>query len=842
MALTFATPRIGLRPGMRAWFLFTPLLTIAIFTGLFIAVLNGTKEQRDELRERQSSTLLWARQISGIGEQITEVHLAMLEAMGKAHEVEKVEFYDLARPTMRRLHEIRQDIRITRETIIADPEISASATSLLTKFEQLRKQYVSAIVSTSVDFSRFDGEMRKINRLYLTVVRQLDQISSLTLRMNEDASIATEEHNRQITRSLIGGLALAVLISVIMGWVISTRISGDLRSAIGALSNVANGKPSNIGIDKSRKDELGALARAIAFFDGILDLLTSEISERERNEAQLRNLFDSAGDAILVMEDGKYVSANKQAERMFGFKASEIQNYELGAFADPASYNQEDLARIFKEKMSAALRGEPQRFEWSNCRLDGTAFPTECTVAAFAGPDGKNIVQMIIRDITSRKEAERLKENMTVELERMVSERTEELQREVAARRETEEALEAERRTLEATVEYAPLGMALLDIDARIVRMNSWVKRVHGIPDAISAPGMPYQGVLRHIFNAKPEGDFKGRAKDDMLASRIANLEAQENSVFEDRLPDGSVHKVDRRFIDGVGYIITFTDITDLKNVQNDLVRQEKMAALGGLVAGVAHEVNTPLGICVTASSHVSSIVREFSEQVQSPTGGLTRKLAVEKLTQTGEGLGIIEKNLARAADLIKSFKLVAVDQTANDEREIELGEYIQDTLQSLIAETKRKKLNIDLVRPEEKLTRRTFPGALVQVVTNLVMNVGIHAYENHGGDIRLEVERLSDGSDRIIVRDFGKGMDKETQAQIFDPFFTTKRANGGTGLGMHIVFNLVTQRLGGRIHCKSTPGEGTEFEIILPQTPADESSATPATPAAASIGGHAAA
>jgi PAS domain S-box-containing protein len=834
MAFTFAAPRIGFRPGMRAWFFFTPLLTIAIFTGLFVAVLHGAKEQRDIFRERQTATLLWAHQISAIGEQITEVHLVMLEAMGKAHEMAKPEFYELARPTMHRLHKIRQDIIVTRETIITDPEISASATSLLTEFERLRKQYVSAIVSTSVDFARFDNEMRQINRLYLTVVRQLDQISNLTLRMNEDASVATEGHNKQITRSLIAGLGLSVLISVVVSWVISTRISKDLRSAIGALSNVANGIPSNIGIDKSRKDELGALARAIAFFDGILDLLTNEISERERKEAQLRNLFDSAGDAILVLEDGKYVNANKQAERMFGFKASEIKNYELGAFADPASYDQEDLAILFEEKMKAALHGEPQRFEWSNCRLDGSAFPTECTVAAFAGPDGKNIVQLIIRDITSRKEAERLKENMTVELERMVSERTEELQREVAARRDTEEALESERRTLEATVEYAPLGMALLDTDARIVRMNSWVKRVHNIPDAISAPGMPYQEVLRHIFQAKSAGSFREQDNEDMLASRIANLESRESSVFEDQLPDGSVHKVDRRFIDDVGYIITFTDITDLKNVQNDLVRQEKMAALGGLVAGVAHEVNTPLGICVTASSHVSSIVREFSDQVQSPTGGLTRKLAVEKLSKTSEGLTIIEKNLTRASDLIKSFKLVAVDQTANDEREIELGEYIQDTLQSLTAETKRKKLKIDLVRPDEKLSRRTFPGALVQVVTNLVMNAAIHAYENEGGDIRLEVDRLHDGSDRIHVRDFGKGMDEETQAQIFDPFFTTKRANGGTGLGMHIVFNLVTQRLGGRINCKSAPGEGTEFEIILSHPAKGGSSAMPATPAVA--------
>ena len=839
MELPLAALRIGLRPGMRAWFFLTSLLTIAIFTGLFIAVLNGAKEQRSELRQRQTSTLLWAHQISSIGEQITEVHLAMLETMGKAHEVEKAEFYELARPTMHRLHEIRQDIRVTREAIIADREISELAKSLLTQFEQLRKQYVSAIVSTSVDFARFDNEMRKINRLYLTVVRQLDQISSLTLHMNEDASIATEEHNSQITQSLIGGLALSAMISVIVGWVISTRISEDLRSAIGALSNVANGKPSNIRIDKSRKDELGALARAIAFFDGILDLLKSEISERERNEAQLRNLFDSAGDAIFVFENRRYTALNKKAEEMFGVEAEQVLGTPLGKLSGSVHGTQETTVKYLNAVFDEARKGTPQVVKWRGKKLDGTEFPTELTVTAFEGPDQTEIAQFMVRDISEKVAADKLKENMTTELERMVSERTEELQREVAVRRQTEEALETERKTLEAVVNYAPIGMILLDTENRVRLVNTWIRTAHKLPDRICTSGTPYIEILKHIHTSNRNQQRDPKKLEEILSERTALLERRESNVFEDILPDGSYHKVERRFVDGVGCIVTNTDITDLKSAQNELVRQEKMAALGGLVAGVAHEVNTPLGICVTASSHVSSIIREFSEQVQSPTGGLTRKLALEKLSQTSEGLGIIEKNLARAADLIKSFKLVAVDQTANDEREIELGEYIQDTLQSLTAETKRRNLNINFLRPDEKLVRRTYPGALVQVVTNLVMNAGIHAYENQGGDIRLQVERLSDGTDRISFRDFGTGMDKETQAKIFDPFFTTKRANGGTGLGMHIVFNLVTQRLGGQINCMSAPGEGTEFEIILPQPAEGKSPAMPATPAAAPTADH---
>ncbi|WP_193183812.1 ATP-binding protein [Nisaea sediminum] len=792
-------------------------MTILIFTALFLVVLERSRTQNAELSAAQSLAQEKVEAISIVGRNVAEVHLAITSHLGKAYDLDKGELYDLTKPTLKSAFKVKHDLERSRALLASGSEADAALSSLSDAFEELRRQYVSSVVRVSFDTDRFDQEMRATNASYLATLTLLGRLTQIALKDHAAASEAISAYDKQIIRSLAIGLALCAALSLVASWLISARYAYDLGGAIQALTNLANGKTSNFDPEKkSRKDELGALTRSIAFFEGVLGLLMDEISVREKNEAQLRHLFESAGDAILVMEDGEYVAANKQAERMLGINAKRIRDYRLGAFADLSDHSLEQLTGMFLGHVNAALQGEPQTFEWSIAHSDGTTFPTECTVAAFVGPDGKKIVQLIIRDISSRKEAEQLRQDMTQELERMVCIRTKELQREIVARRDTEEALVTAQRTLEAVVDHAPIGMILLDTDHRVLLINNWIRAAHHLPDALCRPGSDYVEVLSFILSSTRTSQRSPEALKRILAERTVLLDRRESGVFEDVLPDGSFHKVERRFVDGVGCIITNTDITDLKNAQNDLVRQEKMAALGGLVAGVAHEVNTPLGICVTAASHVSAIIRDFRQQVMSPTGGLSRKLAIETLDKTGEGLAIVEQNLNRAAGLIKSFKMVSVDQAADDSREIELGDYIRDTLQSLTAETKRSKLKVELVRPKTKIMRHTYPGALVQIVTNLVINAGIHAYDGNGGDLRIEVERLANGSDRISVRDYGKGMDRAVRSQIFDPFFTTKRANGGTGLGLHIVFNLVTQRLGGQIECRSAPGEGSTFEITL--------------------------
>ncbi|WP_193173716.1 ATP-binding protein [Nisaea nitritireducens] len=805
------------RLGLKTWVFVAPIITVLIFAGLLITVLQSNSEKRRDLAQLQMSAISRLDKVTSLGERVAAVHLEMQSILGRAGELEEGELYDLARPHINRLHDIKKELESIQGTLDAQSLDGRLFRQFGQNFETFRQNYISAVLMTSVNMARYAEQMSRTNRQYEEVFHDLGELMNVNLQDNSDASEAYAALDRRLTQTLLAGLAFCVPLSLLVSWFINRLMSRDLIDAITALGNLAKGQPSNFLPDQNRTDEIGELGRAISYFESILDQLRQEVSERERSETQYRDLFDSAGDAIFVFANRRYTALNKKAEEMFGVEAAQVLGTPLGTLSGSVHGTQETTVKNLNAIFDEARKGTPQVVQWRGRKLNGTEFPTELTVTAFEGPDQIEIAQFMVRDISEKIEADKLRENMTAELERMVSERTEELQREVVVRRQTEEALETERKTLEAVVNYAPIGMILLDTENRVRLTNTWIRKAHKFPDRICTPGTPYIEILKHIHTSKRNQQRDPKKLEKILSERTALLERRESNVFEDILPDGSYHKVERRFVDDVGCIVTNTDITDLKSAQNELVRQEKMAALGALVAGVAHEVNTPLGICVTAASHVADIAREFDREIRSPESRLTRELAVDRLSNIGNGLEIVERNLNRAADLIKNFKLVAVDQTADDAREIELGTYIDSTIQSLSAETRRRGLTVRFAEPSENLHRLTYPGAIAQILTNLIMNAGIHAYDSNGGEIEIEVQRLSNGADRILVRDFGKGMDEKTRAQIFDPFFTTRRANGGTGLGMHIVFNLATQRLGGKINCRSKPGEGTEIEVILP-------------------------
>ncbi|MEH2214037.1 trifunctional serine/threonine-protein kinase/ATP-binding protein/sensor histidine kinase [Nostoc sp.] len=257
--------------------------------------------------------------------------------------------------------------------------------------------------------------------------------------------------------------------------------------------------------------------------------------------------------------------------------------------------------------------------------------------------------------------------------------------------------------------------------------------------------------------------------------------------------------------------------LEELKTTQDQLVESKKMAALGSLVAGVAHEVNTPVGTSITL---VSTLIDKTTaliitvEQGQLKRADLTNYLNIAK--ECGD---IILTNLNSAAELVQSFKQVAVDQTNLEQRTIRVKLYLEETLFSL-APNLRKTLHTVTITGDDTVTISTYPGALAQVVTNLVMNSLMHAYQpEEAGEMHFHV---SQQADRVIIqyRDDGCGVPEEYHSRIFEPFFTTARHRGGTGLGLHIVYNLVTQKLRGRINVQSEVGKGTLFIVTLPLEP----------------------
>lgn len=256
--------------------------------------------------------------------------------------------------------------------------------------------------------------------------------------------------------------------------------------------------------------------------------------------------------------------------------------------------------------------------------------------------------------------------------------------------------------------------------------------------------------------------------------------------------------------------------LTELRSAQESLIQAETMASLGQLVAGVAHEINTPIGIGLTAASHIGEQAQILRDRF---AGGVLRKSDfVEFLDGLGESARLLMANIDRAASLVQSFKQVAVDQSSGDRRLFDLGGYIDEILFSLRPRLKRTRLTV-LVECADNLMMDSFPGALGQVLTNLVINAIVHAYGD-GGAGTIRIAGQADGADRVRVdfMDDGIGIPPEHLPKVFDPFFTTKRGRGGSGLGLHIVFNTVTGPLGGTVTVQSWPGQGTRFTLVLPR------------------------
>ncbi|WP_438864681.1 ATP-binding protein [Neptunicella sp.] len=252
-----------------------------------------------------------------------------------------------------------------------------------------------------------------------------------------------------------------------------------------------------------------------------------------------------------------------------------------------------------------------------------------------------------------------------------------------------------------------------------------------------------------------------------------------------------------------------------LHEFQRQLVQNEKMASLGDMVAGIAHEVNTPIGLGVTASTMMIDRINQIQQDFDNKT---LKASALEKfLAESKENLNIVYRNLNRSADLISSFKQVAVDQNNEINRTFRVHQLIDEILLSLRPRLRQTKHNI-VITCDEQLMVECKAGPLHQILINLIMNSLIHGFEFiEIGTINVSVEMPSNDKLCITYTDNGKGMPDELKKRIFDPFVTTKRGKGGSGLGMHLVFNLVTQGLGGTINVESEVDHGVKFVITFP-------------------------
>ena len=320
----------------------------------------------------------------------------------------------------------------------------------------------------------------------------------------------------------------------------------------------------------------------------------------------------------------------------------------------------------------------------------------------------------------------------------------------------------------------------VVSCSARIVRENGAMVRIEGTLSDITARREAEDGI--RALNAELE---------DRVGQRTADLEEV---------------------------------LRSLHIAQEELVRSEKLAGLGALVAGIAHEVNTPIGASVTVATTLQQKAARFTAAVEQ--GGLRRSVLTTFLADLGDATEMILRSLQQASTLIANFKQVAVDQTSERRRSFDCATVTTEIMSTLHPMVKHRTIQIEQDIPPG-IMLDSFPGAFGQVITNLVTNALIHGLEDREtGLLRITGALRSEGSDKtgpeksvvvLTVSDDGHGISPAIQSKIFDPFFTTKLGTGGSGLGLHLVYSIVTRILGGRIAVTSQPGEGTCFTLTLP-------------------------
>ncbi|CAN2043758.1 hypothetical protein GMMP13_1120023 [Candidatus Magnetomoraceae bacterium gMMP-13] len=417
-------------------------------------------------------------------------------------------------------------------------------------------------------------------------------------------------------------------------------------------------------------------------------------------------------------------------------------------------------------------------------------------------------------------------------------------------RRKAEEELIAAHQRLMDIIEFLPDATFVINKNNRVVAWNKAIEEMTGVLKMdIMGKGsyaymVPFAGeakpglvdlVVKNTLAIEPQYDYIQR-KDNKLYAEVffpslyngkgvyvsltalplidenGNIVGGIQSIRDITENKRAKEELEQRVIERTAKLKESVEM--LKSTQAKLVQSEKMAALGDLVGGVAHEINTPVGIGVTAASHLEEKTRECNALFEF--GKLKRSDLETYLKTASSSAEMILSNLRRAASLIQSFKQVAVDRANEVKRIFNLKEYIDDVLLSLRPKLKKTQHRINITCPEN-IKLNSYPGALSQIVTNLIVNTLIHGFENiDSGEINFDI---SEERDIILFKyqDNGKGIDPNNLNKIFDPFFTTKRGRGGSGLGMHIVYNLVTQTIGGSIECISTPGKGTCFIIQIP-------------------------
>jgi signal transduction histidine kinase len=438
----------------------------------------------------------------------------------------------------------------------------------------------------------------------------------------------------------------------------------------------------------------------------------------------------------------------------------------------------------------------------------------EKTIPVMSDLADNDLQRLALQRLSTRTAA--LREGLT-ELSEQLSSRTELLRNTIDATQAEEigaiDDLSAKMRAREQKAQET-FDRTLADISRRVLSIAViflGIILTAGVLIALSIR-LPLQQIMtamRAITLGDYDREVQGTAARDEVGAMARAVEVfRENAIAKRRTEDElrtSKEKAESALL-------------ELNTAQQNLIDAERLAALGGLVAGVAHEVNNPIGISLTVASSFARRTEMFETELRSE--GALRRSQLEDFVKTSRDASQqLVANLHRAGELIQSFKQVAVDRSHAERRQFSLSEATDQIIASLRPVLKRAPIELRVDVPKG-LIIDGYPGSYGQILTNLFLNAVNHAFsDGRSGAISISARARGHDDVELSFADDGAGMTPDVQRQAFDPFFTTRRNEGGTGLGLHIVYNLVTQQLGGRMMLESRPGQGTTFRIIMPRT-----------------------
>lgn len=540
--------------------------------------------------------------------------------------------------------------------------------------------------------------------------------------------------------------------------------------------------------------------------------LTRDVGAQRRLAAQLAATLEHTPGVAIQWYDrhGRVLLWNAASETIYGIRREEAMGRQIGELI----YTAEQTADFLRLLSTVQTTRQPHGPVETSIRLrNGATVEVLYTVFMIPGEGDEPVFVCMDLDVSQQRRAE-------------------------AERRAGEARARTLADRLAITAAATGIGFWEYDYASGELRSDAQHKRLHGLPPDFS--GNLYEAIRA---GAAPGDEERLRA----IAARAASgVEPYSSGEFEIRWPDGSRHWILMRgqvARDAAGKPISHMGVTvditaskraevglrelaatlearvaersaELERATRDLMQSEKLAALGRLVAGVAHELNTPIGNSLLVATGLADATHSLDAALAA---GLRRSELDAYLDQARRSAALLKRNLERAADLIVSFKQVAVDQASAQRRRFSLDELVDEITTTFAPSLRGRAVSIE-AQVSAGLEMDSYPGALGQVLTNLIANAVSHGFDDgRAGRVLISARASGDG---VVLRvsDDGRGMAAEELARIFEPFYTSKLGQGGSGLGLPIVRSLVGDVLGGRISVESEPGRGTSFIVLLPR------------------------